>query len=111
MKYFYLILVTAFSFSCKENLREVSPCLSSNTDTITTGDSVLFLNCSTADTSLISITEIGNEQLYLGPAYNFVNDSLYLTFNDTGNFRATLRVWNLEQNAEIKEAYKSIRVN
>lgn len=111
MKYFLLILVTAGIISCKEELRENNPCFASDKDTTITGDSILFTNCSIADTSIIVITEIGNEQQYIGPAYNFYMDSVYITMNDTGNFRATLRTWNLEQNSEMKEAYISFRVN
>ena len=111
MKYFLLIIITVSLFSCKEDLRELNPCFTNNQDTITTGDSILFTNCSIADTSIIVITEVGNEQQYIGHAYNFTMDSVYITFSDTGNYRANLRAWNLQQNSEMKESYIRIRVN
>jgi hypothetical protein len=111
MKYFYLIIITAVLFSCKDTPKDLEACFQSDIDTLNTGDSVLFTNCSVADTTMIVIHNIGNEQIYNGPAYNFTSDSVYIVFSDTGNFRATLRAWNMEQNTELKESYKTIRVN
>ena len=111
MKYSLLIIITVALFSCKDDPRELTPCFQSDNDTITAGDSILYTNCSIADTSFISITEIGNEQAYNGPGYNFYMDSVYIVFPDSGNFRATIKAWNLEQNSELKEEYKTVRVN
>lgn len=111
MKYFILIIITGLLLACKETPKELEVCFAIDKNDIAQGDSVLFTNCSVSDTSIIVIHNSDNQQVYNGPAYNFTNDSIYITFSDTGNFVAILRVWNFEQDSELKEYYRSIRVN
>ena len=111
MKYFILILLGAYLISCKETPRELEVCFQIDENVINQGDSVLFTNCSIADSTLIIIQNADNNQVYNGPAYNFVNDSLYITFSDTGNFLAVVKAWNFEQNTKLERFYRTIRVN
>lgn len=111
MKHFILILVTTLLFACKETPRELEVCFQIDENVINQGDSILFTNCSTADTTLIIIQNADNNQTYNGPAYNFVNDSIYITFSDTGNYLAIVKAWNFEQDSELKEYYRTVRVD
>ncbi|MEZ4937841.1 MAG: hypothetical protein R2799_09665 [Crocinitomicaceae bacterium] len=111
MKYFILILTVIIMFSCKEEHKELEVCFQIDENEINQGDSVLFTNCSVADSTLIVIQNADNNQVYNGPAYNFVNDSIYITFSDTGNFIAVVRAWNFEQGTEMKRFFRTIRVN
>lgn len=110
MKYLALILITTTLFSCKEDLRELEACFIADKDSLSRGDSVLFTNCSVADTTMIVIHDLSDLQTYNGPAYNFSNDSVYVVFADSGEYRATLRAWNFQHNTELKEDYETIRV-
>ena len=111
MKYFILIIVTAFFFACKEEPRELEVCFQIDENVINQGDSILFTNCSIADTTIIVIENTNNGQTYNGPAYNFINDSIYITFSDTGSFVAIVKAWNFQHDSELKEYYRSVRVN